>query len=178
MDLMKLEDAKTYVQRGIFPAAKKIIEESGTHYPLTFVFATRKCAAATPLPEPEVVAIPFGDGDFSEAEREGYTAYIRHVITETAAVGVVTVTEAWTATLDLDKPGEAAPRASEAPNREEILAVFFEHRDCAGTVFWKAPIVRWGNGVTLAAFEAVESDQSVGRFANLLGKLRPPEAEA
>jgi hypothetical protein len=173
MDLTKIEDAKTYVQKGIFPAAKKILEESGVHYPLTFVFATQMRGA--PLGDPDVIAIPFGTGEFSEAQREGYSAYIRHVIAETKAVGVVMITAAWVSTIDIDTPG-VAPRPSEAPNREEILAVFFEHRD--GNVFWKAPIVRGSGVTTLGPFETMKWDQSLGRFANMMNKPRPPEAEA
>ena len=173
MDLSKFEEAKDYVNRGIFPGAKHIMEQDGTHYPVAFVFATQMRGRT--LSEPEVIGIPFGTGDFTEGQKEAYSNVVRAVVRETRAVGVVFISEAWWSDVSLDS-AEVQERPSQAPNRQEVVFVSFEHRD--GTAIWKAPIARWGDGASLGTFESVKMDLGDGRFTNLLGKLRPPEAEA
>lgn len=174
MDLMKFEDGKEYVNKGIFPGAKRIMEQDGIHYPLAFVLATE--IRGRTVTEPEVIGVPFGNGEFTEDEKEAYSLVVRAMVKATKAIGVIFITEAWLATIDYESANVLQERPSEAPNREEVLFVTFEHRD--GTAIWKAPIVRWGDGATLGTFETLKMDLGVGRFANLLGKLRPPQAEA
>jgi hypothetical protein len=174
--LHTLDGTMEYVRRGIFRAAREIMETDGVHYPLAFVLATT--FRGRKLAHPEAVAIPFGNGAFDDAGKDMFSGVLREAAKETEAVAVIVVTEAWSSSLVADPSGPLlVPRPSEDPNRREILNITVEHAD--GFVCCDAPIIRDGDAVRLGDFtEDRDRGVSYGRFVNLLGKPRPPEAEA
>lgn len=187
-DLRTLTGAREYLEAGVFPAARQIMEEDGTHYPLAFILATCSPGGA-PFEgfDGPVAVIPFPFAtvavatglSFDDRGREVFTRAITAVAKQTKAVGVVHVCEAWQVFRSTEG-GEPLlmEMPSQAPDRQEILSVVLDHRD--GSIYCHAPILRDGDKATLGEFVCDEDGegQRFGRLVNLLGRAAPAEPEA
>lgn len=120
-----------------------------------------------------IIVLIYGGGDFTDKTKSEWTNYIRKIASDTAAIAVVTLSEAWAATYKADpvKGGfDKAPKGSLefVPGRKEVLMASFENKKSGNTI-WMAEITRDGEKPHVAEFiNPYLGSSATGKFTRLL----------
>ena len=130
-----------------------------------------------------------GNGEFNEAEIDGFVQMARMVTLANAAIACVFISEIWVSVADV-RPGESGPAAAARIVKEKGMpSEDFERREMimfAGESFDRRvckvlPIVRSDNGKffnfgesDVPMMDTAKGDQYDGRFAHILTTRQPP----
>jgi len=164
--------------------AREEFDDSGEVMQKAIVLASKNERGETFLDDeggPTLAAVCVLALDLPEApeQKDAFAAFIASVIQATEAIGVVIVSEAWSAIPGPGLKRSEIPASLQEPfpGRREIIMISMEHVTFERTLLWSAEITRDANGKgTVGAFEAFgnhPSEYATGRFVHLLRREAP-----
>lgn len=181
LDMNTIDGLERFIELMV-PMMRANIERDGELMPFAVICGRRDPRDGSALKEPEPIiialAVPMRDDDDKDTVR----AFLDDALSKTNGVGIAFVTEAWAVNYDLDLDGVFhdfyTKRPSQHPNRIEIVSIVCEHMTGASASFFKIPILRDGDKVTLGEPEKNRMPQipTGGRFNDFFGLGRSIQA--